>query len=300
VPERHFPMRIILTSLLVLVGACSGSESPAAPPTVASILITPQLATLTSEGATQQFLAQPVDQDGGSVVGVTVKWRSSNPSVVGIDETIGLATAVAEGNAIVIAESGTASGQASVSMDIPECTVPVTVTIVPGQTLVTDPPASVTCALRLPSGSAGDRYRVAIVHLSTAHDSAVVTASLTLTPQGAVSASTAGLRTPAPPPLLNAKQMALLEGSARVAEATARAHERLRASEEGLLRRLGSRSRTRQRVRSPFLPRGRASSPAATGSAPWRARPPSRASSWLRVPLSQSIRTACRPSSRRS
>lgn len=240
-PEHHFPTRVILTSLLVLVGACSGSESPAAPPTVASILITPQLATLTSEGATQQFLAQPLDQDGGSVVGVTVKWSSSNSSVVEIDETIGLATAVAEGNVTVTAESGTAYGQASVSVDIPECTAPVTVTLVPGQTLVTDPPASATCALRLPSGNAGDRYRVAIVRLSAAQDSAVVTASLTLTPRGGVITRAARLRASAsaPPPLLNLQQMALLESSARVAEATSRAHERLRASEEDMLRRLG-------------------------------------------------------------
>ena len=240
-PEHHLPIRLILTSLLVLVGACSDSESPAAPPTVASILITPQLATLTSEGATQQFLAQPLDQDGGSVVGVTVKWSSSNSSVVEIDETIGLATAVAEGNVTVTAESGTAYGQASVSVDIPECTAPVTVTLLPGQTLVTDPPASATCALRLPSGNAGDRYRVAIVRLSAAQDSAVVTASLTLTPKGGVVTSAARLHASAsaPPPLLNLQQMALLESSARVAEATSRAHERLRTSEEDMLRRLG-------------------------------------------------------------
>ena len=232
-------MRIILTFLLVVVGACSGADSPAAPPRVDAILVTPHLATLTSPGATQQFKAQPVDQDGGSVVGVTVTWRSSNPSVVQIEETIGLATAVAEGNADIFAKSGDASGQASVTVEIIECTEPFDVTLVPGQTLVTEPPGSATCAFRLPAGNPGDRYRVAVVSLRTAQNTPVVTASLTLTPQGAVSATAARLRTPTPPPLLNAQQMALLEGSARVAEATARVHERLRASEEDMLRRLG-------------------------------------------------------------
>ena len=247
-------MRIILTFLLVLVGACSGRDSPAAPPRVQAILITPQLATLTSEGATQQFSARPVDQDGGSVVGVTVTWRSSDPSVVQVDPTIGLATAVSEGNAIVIAESGTVSGQASVAVEIIECTEPFEVTLVPGQTLVTEPPASATCALRLPAGNPGDRYRVAVVSLRTAQNTPVVTASLTLTPQGAVSATAARLRTPAPPPLLNAQQMALLEASARVAEATARVHERLRASEEEMLRRLGPSAMTRFPI--AFAPAG--------------------------------------------
>ena len=250
-------MRIILTVLLVLVGACSGGDSPAAPPRVDQILITPELATLTSPGATQQFSARPVDQDGGSVVGVTVTWRSSDPSVVQVDPTIGLATAVSEGNAIVIAQSGSVSGQASVAVEIIECTEPFDVTLVPGQTLVTEPRASATCALRLPAGNPGDRYRVAVVSLRTAQNTPVVTASLTLTPQGTVTASAPRLRTAAPPPLLNARQMALLEGSARVAEATARVHERLRASEEEMLRRLGPSATTRFPIAAapagPFL-----------------------------------------------
>ena len=237
-------MRLILTFLLVLVGACGG-DSPAAPPSVAAILVTPNLATLTSPGATQQFAAQPVDQQGRSVVGFTVKWRSSDPSVVQINETIGLATAVSEGSATIFAESGTASGQASVSVDIPECNEPIEVSLAPGQTLIADPPASATCALRLPSGNTGDRYRVAVVRLSAAQDSAVVTASLTLTPRGGVSATAIRPRTVMAPPLLSAQQMALLEGSARVAEATARAHERMRANEEDVLRRLGPPSVTR-------------------------------------------------------
>ena len=247
-------MRIILTFLIVLVGACSEADSPAGPPRVARILITPDQATLTSPGVTQQFSARPVDQDGGSVVGVTVTWRSSNPSVVQVDETIGLATAVAEGNATIFAESGSVSGQASVAVDIVECTEPVAVTLAPGQTLVAEPPASATCALRLPAGNPGDRYRVGIVSLRTAQDNSVTTGSLTLTPQGAVSATATRLREPAPPPLLNAQQMAVLEGSARVAEATARVHERLRASEEDMLRRLGPS--VTPRVPIAFAPAG--------------------------------------------
>ena len=184
-------------------------------------------------------------------------WRSSDPSVVQVDPTIGLATAVSEGNAIVIAQSGSVLGQASVAVEIIECTEPFDVTLVPGQTQVTEPRASATCALRLPAGNPGDRYRVAVVSLRTAQNTPVVTASLTLTPQGTVTASAPRLRTAAPPPLLNARQMALLEGSARVAEATARVHERLRASEEEMLRRLGPSATTRFPIAAapagPFL-----------------------------------------------
>lgn len=249
-------MRTTLTLLLglALVAACSGGESPAAPPRVNAILITPGLATMTAAGATQQFTAQPVDEKGGALAGVTVTWRSSNTSVVQVDAVLGLATAVAEGNAIVIAESGSASGQASVTVDLVDCTEPMDVALNPGQTLVTDPPASSVCALRLPSGAAGDRYRVAIVRLSAAQAATAPTATLTLTPRGPVTATAVQLRAPALPPLLDAQHMALLESSARIANATAQAHERLREGEQELLRRLGPLATPFQSVLAPAGP----------------------------------------------
>ncbi len=251
--DQRFRMRNTLTLLLVIVLACTGD--PTGPGKVKAILIAPGVVLLTQAGATQQFAATAVDESGITVPGVSVTWRSSNSAIVRVDGSRGVATAVAKGSATIIAESSTSSGSASVTVHLPECVQPIDVTLVPGQMLVTDIPTSATCAVRLPAGSALDRYRVAIVRLTTTQEVTAPNAVLKLTPRGpvttaAVTAPPAGL-----PPLVDAEQVALLRASSDIADATAAAHERMRIAEADLLRRLEPFGSPLPTLRAPQGPR---------------------------------------------
>jgi hypothetical protein len=227
----------IIGALLLLAGCTSGDGT--GPENVAKIVVTPGQATLTSVGATQQFTAQAQSAGGGTVPGAVVTWRSSNAAIVRVEGN-GLATAVAEGTASVVAESSGVSGQADVLVDVPDCTSPQTVTLQPGQVLVADPPANASCALTLPSGLPGTRYRVAIVRLGSAQDATQVpSATLRLTARGIIATPPPAAVQEAPlPPLFDARQMELLARSNAMAEATHRAHLRLRSAEEELIRRV--------------------------------------------------------------
>ena len=68
-------------------------------------------------GQTQQFTATANINDGSTeVVTGLVQWSSSNPAVVTIGSTSGLATAVAPGNVTITAQSTTLSTTASMTV----------------------------------------------------------------------------------------------------------------------------------------------------------------------------------------
>jgi hypothetical protein len=229
--------RFRILAPLVLLAACKSGDGTG-PQQVAKIVVTPGQATLTSVGATQQFTAQPQDQGGGTVPGVVVTWRSTNAAIVRVEPT-GVATAVAEGSASVVAEASGVAGEAAVLVDVPDCTSPQTVSLQPGQFLVTDPPVNASCALTLPAGAPLTRYRVAIVRIASAQTATETPeATLRLTARGVIATSTAGVREAPQPPLFDADQMAMLERSSAIASATELVHLRLRAAEEALLRRI--------------------------------------------------------------
>jgi hypothetical protein len=221
----------------MLVAACQSGDGTG-PETVGKIVVTPGDAVFSTAGATQQFTAQVTGGGGGALSGVTVSWRSSSAAIVRVDAN-GLATAVAEGSAMVIAEAGGVAGKADVFVDIIDCNAPQTVSLQPGQMLVTDPPLNSGCALTLPSAP-NARYRVAIVRLASAPDATQVpSTTLRLTARGVIAAPPpAGVSEPALPPLFTAQEMQILERSRETADATERVHVRLRAAEEALLRRL--------------------------------------------------------------
>ena len=232
--------RFRILSTLLLLAACKSGDGTG-PEKVAKIVVTPGEAVLTTPGATQQFSAQATDEGGTAVSGAAISWRSSDNAVIRVDAN-GLATAVGEGSAMVIAEAAGAAGKADVFVDIIECTTPQTVSIQPGQVFVTDPPLNASCALTLPSGILGTRYRVAIVRLASKQDATQVpTATLRLTARGVIAAPRpAGVQEAPLPPLFTAAQMETLERSRRFEEATERVHARLRAAEDELIRRIPS------------------------------------------------------------
>ena len=82
---------------------------------VASVGVTPPLATLEALGATQQLAATPRDKAGRPVSGRSVRWTSSNDSIATVTDD-GLVTAAANGTATITAASEGAAGTASVTV----------------------------------------------------------------------------------------------------------------------------------------------------------------------------------------
>ena len=80
-----------------------------------SITITPTSRVFESFGATQQFTIEARDANGRPVPATAVTWRSTNPSVATVNAS-GLVTSVAPGTTNIIAESGTTSAQAEVTV----------------------------------------------------------------------------------------------------------------------------------------------------------------------------------------
>jgi hypothetical protein len=104
-------------------GANSGSSVEPETPRPANISISPSNPTLEAEGASVQFTATVRDQLGREMVGESVVWNTSEPSV-GTISSSGLATAVGDGSATIIATaSGSVSGWATLSVTIVEVTI---------------------------------------------------------------------------------------------------------------------------------------------------------------------------------
>lgn len=107
--------RLFIPAVFIFVSACGsdsgGNTGPSAVP--ASVTVSPPSVTLDAISATVQFSATVKDQNGQTINGASVVWASSNSSVLSIDGSTGMATAVATGDVSVTATSGTASGSAS-------------------------------------------------------------------------------------------------------------------------------------------------------------------------------------------
>jgi adhesin/invasin len=88
------------------------------PPTITTIEVTPDTATLTVLGMTLQYTAVAKDASGNVVPNVLFTWFSSDTTVATIDAT-GVATAVADGHTTITAQSGSVTGSATLRV----CTV---------------------------------------------------------------------------------------------------------------------------------------------------------------------------------
>ena len=101
-------------ALPVVVNGCSGGGTE--PSRVATtVVITPDTASFTAIGQTQQFAAVVKDQFGDTLVTAGVTWSSNNAAAVSVNSS-GLATAVANGTAQITATSGTAKGSVNGSV----------------------------------------------------------------------------------------------------------------------------------------------------------------------------------------
>lgn len=139
-----------------LLAACGDSGTSA--PEVVSVEISPPGATVDFLGSTVQFTARVLDARGNVVSNVAVAWASSDPDIASVDEN-GRATALAEGVATIAATTASGvSDQADLTVSPVDCTTDVD--LQPGETQL----LPTNCAISLPAGNAGDRYRVAILN----------------------------------------------------------------------------------------------------------------------------------------
>ncbi len=106
---------------LAFVGACGdgpgpGGVEPMADPVPEVVSVAPREALLESLGDTVRLVATVLDADGEPVTGVRVTWASDDSDVVGVDSA-GLATAMANGRAMVAATVAGVAGGAAVEVE---------------------------------------------------------------------------------------------------------------------------------------------------------------------------------------
>ncbi|MEX2155527.1 MAG: Ig-like domain-containing protein [Gemmatimonadales bacterium] len=105
----------------VTIAASSGGVSDSADLTVQqvvdSVVLTPSSALLTAIGDTQRFTAAARDSLGSAVAGAVFTWATTDP-LVGLVDTAGLVTAVAEGTTDVTATTAGVQGRAPVTVSL--------------------------------------------------------------------------------------------------------------------------------------------------------------------------------------
>lgn len=83
---------------------------------VASVVVTPEVDTLTFVGDTAQLALSVTDAQGQDVAGASTTWTSRDTAVTTVDST-GTVTAVANGSAWVVAEAGSAADSSQITVE---------------------------------------------------------------------------------------------------------------------------------------------------------------------------------------
>ncbi len=105
------------TSIRATANGVTGSATLTVAQVPAAVVVTPDPSTLVYVGETVQLSAAVEDANGNPIANATVTWTSSDPSIVDVDAA-GLATAVFPGSVMITGTSGTASDDATVTVDI--------------------------------------------------------------------------------------------------------------------------------------------------------------------------------------
>lgn len=121
------PTYLVVAGAAILVSCAD--ESLMTPAAVFRVEVNAAARTLTALGQTVQLVATAHRADGTLIAGRTFKWQSSNTDVLSVD-TLGIATAVANGLATITATTDSVSGG-----------VPVTVEQVPTKLAIGTPPS---------------------------------------------------------------------------------------------------------------------------------------------------------------
>jgi 6-phosphogluconolactonase len=132
---RSFAPAILAFSALLFLVSCGGEGSTTSappPPTLQSISVSPQTATVAA-GLTQQFTATGNYSDGSSRTLNAPTWSTSDNTIATVNSA-GLATTLKAGTVTIAAASGTISNTAPLVVDPP---IPVSLSIVPSNSSVT-------------------------------------------------------------------------------------------------------------------------------------------------------------------
>ena len=109
-------------TIAAMVGPVVGSAPLAVAQAVATVTVTPAVATIRALGTALQLTAQALDANTVPVTGVQFLWFSSDQAVAVVD-TIGIVTAMAPGTATITAAARGVPGTAAVTVGTPPATV---------------------------------------------------------------------------------------------------------------------------------------------------------------------------------
>ncbi len=103
IPGTALPLLWFLATCTIFAG-CGKSAASSSTPTLASIAVTPALVSVAVNG-TEQFSAAATDSSGNAMTGLTFAWTSNTTSVMTINSSSGLATAVTSGTTQITASA---------------------------------------------------------------------------------------------------------------------------------------------------------------------------------------------------
>ena len=132
-------------AVLLALFACGGTESTG-PPIVSVVQVTLAEQTLDAGGPTIQFTATALDASGATISGKEFTWSSSDPSVMTIDSSTGLATVVGNGTTTIAATTDGVTGSTTLTI-IPAPRISVTPDSVAFFGVAGTPPAPQTLSL---------------------------------------------------------------------------------------------------------------------------------------------------------
>ncbi len=185
-----------------------------------------------------QLTASAIDVAGAVVTGRPVDWTSADVGVASVDAS-GLVTGVTVGSTEITATVGGVAGSATI--DVEECQQAEAVNLSPGVYRAFE---STECFI-IPSGSSGDRYRVAVVWpAEDGEASDVQTVTLRVGGLGVIAQAPVAADVVSGPSAAAARaisprmDLSAFREAVGIAEATRRFHERLRAQEKELVERL--------------------------------------------------------------
>ena len=102
-------------SIMARAGEALGTAVVTVMQSVVSVEVSPSTETITALGSTLQLAAEAFDENGHAVAGTEFLWESSDGAVVTVD-SLGLVTAVENGEATITARAGNAEGTAVVTV----------------------------------------------------------------------------------------------------------------------------------------------------------------------------------------
>jgi len=163
---------IVRLGLIATLASCGGSDGApvAAPPSVATITVVPNLVTI-APGTTTPLAATVADVSGNALSGRTVAWSSGNTAVVTVAAN-GVATGVAEGSATITATSEGKHGDATI---VVRAATVATVAVVPNRVAIA--PGETTPLAAIIADAAGNALSGRTVAWSSSNTAVVTVAS---------------------------------------------------------------------------------------------------------------------------